>query len=351
MPALAPYSFWRLLTTPASGPWAIITLVAEILAVAWYLRAVGLLRARGGSWPLKRSVYFVVGILNIALAWQSGVAVYAGSVFTVHIVQHIALMLTAPMLLAVSNPVTLASETLSDTHRAVLNRVLSSKPWRMVSHPLPATIINFGLMYWFFLDHGIVLAMAHAPFMDTVNLAFLVAGALTWWPILSSDWIGRQQLPYPARIALSFLGMPLDSFLVIALLPGGARVSIAPNMYNLGGVQAGAVVFWIIAEFITGLGLSYVAAEWLRQERGVGRRFSKVMDERNVVVGGSGAAGWSAENAVRSDGWIRVPWATGGLDPEARIGSPRPDSLRPSVPSRPAANDPSALGGSGLPTS
>lgn len=314
MPSLPSYSFERLITTVASGPWALITLALEILLTAWYLRAVSVLRARKGRrWPRHRIVCFAGGVASLLIAWQSGVPAYAGSVFTVHIVQHMALMLTGPILLGLAAPVTLAMQTLERPAKLRLLKVLRSRTWKIVSHPGPATVGNFGIMYWFFLGGGIAYVMPRAPLMDLVNTAFLVFGCLVWWPILSPDWIGRHRWPYPGRLALSLLGMPLDSFLVIALLPGGAQVSIAPKLYSIGSIHAGIVVFWIVAEMLTAGGTALVTLQWLQHERAIGRRSSGRLDRDGVATGGSAAAGWGPAAAVEPSGWVRVPWATGAL--------------------------------------
>jgi len=311
VPPLGPFGFpaiWRLLTTFATGPWAILTLAVEIAAVVWYVRLARLRGERGHPWPRRRVLFFVLGIFNLAFAWQTGVPIYAAHIFTVHILQHLALMMSAPILFAMSAPVTLAMQTSSRAAKTRILRVLKSRPVRAITNPLPASVGNYGIMYWFFLDHGIVVSMAHPPLMDFVNFLFLFFGCLVWWPIVSVDYIGRRRYAYGIRLGLGLLGMPFDSFLAITLLNGGAKESIAPHLYTLASVQNGAQVFWILVMALSFLGSAVLVAQWIRYEERASRRNDQRLERQGIVVGGSSAAGWGREVHVDENGFIPLPW-------------------------------------------
>lgn len=282
---LPPFGFkavWQVLFTFPASPWTILTLLAELLAIGWYLKRVKALEARQRQWPRRRMVAFLCGIAFLALAWQTGVPIYAQSVFTVHVIQHVALMLAAPICFAMSTPVTLAMQTTPRRYKTTLLKVLKSRPMRLLTNPVIAGLGNYGIMYWFFLDKGIVVSMAHADLMDFVNVCFLLFGSLVWWPVASIDYIGRKRYPYAGRIGIAMIGMPLDSFLAIALLGGAARQSIAPNMYSLASVQTGAAVFWILVGSFSMVGVAPAVAQWMRHEEREGQRYDQLLDK---VVG------------------------------------------------------------------
>ncbi len=286
VPHLPPFgvkSVWIVLSTLSTGPWAIFTFVTELGAAAWYARRVRLLaELRKRRWPARRSVFFALGILSCMLAWQTGVPLYAGSVFTVHVIQHLALMLAAPICFALSAPLTLAMQTMERDRKTRTIRFLRSRPVHFLTNPVIAGAFNYGIMYWFFLDKGIAIAMPRPDLMDFVNVCFLFFGSLVWWPVSSIDYIGRRRYPYAARIGIAMAGMPFDSFLAIALLGGAAKQSIAPGMYSLASVEAGASVFWIMAGFLSGLGILSTILRWIRHEERSARRYDGKLAELKV---------------------------------------------------------------------
>lgn len=312
LPALPPFgvgALWQVMSSFATGPWAVITLIGEILAVLWYVNGVRKLAARSRRWPRGRTVAFLGGVAAIALSWQSGVALYASQVFTVHIIQHLAMMLGAPVLLALGAPVTLAAQTMSRDSKTRMLRLLRSRLARLLTNPVVAGTGNYGLTFWFFLDHGIVVSMDHAPLMDLVNCAFLLFGCLTWWPIVSPDYIGRRRYAYPMRVLMGVSGMPFDTILAITLLAGGASASIAPGMYSLASVEAGAEVFWILVMMMSGLATAVPAAQWLSNEQRRSVRADDLLDSRGRAKGISRYGFWGEGVEVDDEGTMVVPWA------------------------------------------
>ncbi len=286
-----------------------VTLAAEILAIIWYLKAVHTLgQTKSRHWPLYRTLCFIGGIFSVALAWQSSIAPYAGKTFIDHVMQHVLLMLIAPILLALSSPVTLMMQTSKRGTKIKTLKFFSNKAWQAIAHPFPANLGNYGIMYWFFLAGGIIPAMSHPAFMDFVNILFLFFGCLVWWPLLSIDWIGRKRFSYPARLVLSALGMPFDSFLSIALLGGAAHNSVDPQLYSLANTHAGASVFWILTGLITSIMMIGIAIQWSTREKSVNTRVDR-MRSKGIYIGGSSVVGWDKEVQASSDGTIVVPWA------------------------------------------
>lgn len=321
-PPLPPFGIravWTVLTAFPSGPWVVASLVAELVAVGWYLHAVGVLRSRGRTWPATRTAAFMVGVFCVALAWQSGIPVYAGSIFSIHIIQHLLLMSVAPILFALSSPVTLAMQTTTRARKVAALRLLHGRTVRTLTHPLVSGAGNYGLMFWFFLDGGIVVSMAHPAMMDAVNCLFLFFGCLVWWPVLSVDYLGRRRYIPPVRLLLGLSGMPFDTVLAISLLAGGASASIAPTMYTLTSVQEGAAVFWIFAMNIAALGSIIPARQWLAGERRKSGRNDDVLDQRAVVRNESRYGWWGTEVPIEADGTMRVPWSTAEPD-TGRVG-------------------------------
>ena len=82
------------------------------IAAALYIAGLVVLHRRGDRWPVRRSLSFLLGGLgSIALATMSALGTYDTVLFSVHMVQHMILMMVAPLFLALGAPVTLALRT------------------------------------------------------------------------------------------------------------------------------------------------------------------------------------------------------------------------------------------------
>lgn len=351
-PPLPPFGFtavWRVLTSFATGPFPLAALAAEIGAGAWYFNALAALRRRGRRWPRSRPVAFALGLLSVAFALETGVPLYATDVFTVHILQHLALMIAAPVGFALGAPVTLFMQTTARPRKVAVLRVLRSPVLRAATNPVVAGVLNYGVMFWFFLDHGIVLAMASAWRMDLVNLAFLVFGCLLWWPLVSVDYIGRRRYRPIVRLAIGIAGMPFDAILAISLLAGAARVSIAPKLYSLGSMHAGAAVFWILVMLLSGTALTVPIREWMTSEDRQAHRSdvrlarqARPGPERAAAADPAARSWWGVEVRLDEDGLMATPWSTLPPAPTKRLAPRTPegsrlrfDSGEPSAPPRP----------------
>ena len=88
------------------GSWTLdgATLVALVVLAVPY--ALGVTRLRG-RWPVARTCAFVAGVVALAAALLSGIDAYADRLLSVHMVQHLLLMLVAPALLLWGAPLRL----------------------------------------------------------------------------------------------------------------------------------------------------------------------------------------------------------------------------------------------------
>ena len=113
------------------------------IAAALYIAGLVVLHRRGDRWPVPRSLSFLLGGLgSIGLATMSALGTYDTVLFSVHIVQHMILMMVAPMFLALGAPVTLALRTLPPRPRTMLLAVLHSRVARVLTFA-PLTLALF----------------------------------------------------------------------------------------------------------------------------------------------------------------------------------------------------------------
>ena len=257
------------------SPFPLLVLAAVVITAVWYLRAQSDLAARGRRWRWKRTLSFLAGLVALDLALQSPVATFTMEFFQAHVIQHLLLMVVAPPLLAMGAPMTLALQTSGRDTKVRLLGILNSRPFRVVSHPVPVWFAYYFSMFAFFLTFALGFAMDHMWLMDLINLVFLFASTLFWWPIVGLDPIPHWPMSHGAKMANLLIGVPIESFLALALL---STTRPAAPIYTLGSTHAGAGILWVGAEFFTFLALIPVFVQWVRFEERKGARYDAQLD-------------------------------------------------------------------------
>jgi putative copper resistance protein D len=245
------------------SPFALVVLAVAIACAVWYLRAEWALAARGHRWSGKRTISFMAGLAAVVIALQSPVATFTMEYFQAHVIQHLLLMVIGPPLLAMGAPMTLALQTSRRGTKVRLLGLLNSRPFQVLTHPLPVWFLYYFSMFAFFLTFALNFAMHHMWVMDLINLGFLFASTLFWWPIVGLDPVPHWKMNHGVRMANLLIGVPLESFLALALLSNTHPVA---TMYTVSSTHSGAAILWIGAELFTFLALIPVFIQWVRFE-------------------------------------------------------------------------------------
>ncbi|HLS76113.1 MAG TPA: cytochrome c oxidase assembly protein, partial [Nocardia sp.] len=88
-----------------------------IVAAVLYLLGVYRLRSRGDAWPVGRTIAWLSACALLLVTTSSGIGRYAPAMFSVHMMQHMALSMLAPILFALGGVVTLALRALPPAGR------------------------------------------------------------------------------------------------------------------------------------------------------------------------------------------------------------------------------------------
>lgn len=83
-----------------------------ILLAAMYIIAMIKVRRRGDTWPILRLAAWIVGLVALFYITSGAPAVYGMVLFSVHMVDHMALTMVAPLFMVMGAPVTLALKAL-----------------------------------------------------------------------------------------------------------------------------------------------------------------------------------------------------------------------------------------------
>jgi cytochrome c oxidase assembly factor CtaG len=292
-------------------------------------------------WPRWRTGLFLGGLAVIVLATQSGIGVYDGVLFWVHMIQHLLLIMVAPPLLVIGQPATLllhASRNPLHTwaKRALRSRVVSALTWPpFVLAAYTGTIVATHLT-------GLAdLMMTNETVHNAEHVLYLVVGYLFFLPLLGREPI-RWRVSYPIRLLILVLSMPVDTFTGLVLgyatkgsATGGVRPPGSPDPVT--DMHWGGALMWIGGDAIMIVFMLAMLALWAQDDRaathGQGwlEAARKTAFERAVAGGagaavpaGTGPAGTGATGtgpATGGGGPARAAARRGGIDDDEHLAA------------------------------
>ncbi|MHB1555573.1 MAG: cytochrome c oxidase assembly protein [Acidimicrobiales bacterium] len=250
-----------LLTGIQTGSLSLVTDAVLFGIVCLYLAGARQLTRRGRQWSGWSTAAFVVGLAAIWVAVCSGLAAYDDVNVTMHVIQHVLLMMIAPPLIALGRPVTLATQASRRTVQVRILRIVHSPVVAALTFPVFVWVLYYGTMYVFFMTGVYQYAIVHPLFHDATHLWFFVAGYLFWEPLIGLD-PARWRWPYPVRAVSLFLGMPFESFLGIGIAQMARPIS---SINSLANTHTAGDTLWVLAMAVTGLWLAVILWQWYRQ--------------------------------------------------------------------------------------
>lgn len=252
-----------------------------ITAVALYIKGVAVLKSRGDSWPVGRTIAFASAIALIDFATSGGLGVYAVFSFEYHMVAHMLLGMIAPIGLVLGAPITLALRTLPQGRtssergiRALALKVLHSRYSIILTNPITALALFDGSLFvLYFTDLFGLLMQNHAGHI-LMNIHFILVGFLFFNVIIGVDPTPKK-VPHIIRIVILFGAMSLHAFFSIALMSestlidGGYYSALQtpwlPDL--LADQRAGGTIGWAMGEIPILLALIATFILWVREDR------------------------------------------------------------------------------------
>ncbi len=275
-----PVRLHTLLTGLQTDGLSLLALAIELGLAVWYVVAVRRLAKRGRAWSPWRTASFLGATLLVIVAVQSGLAAYDDQVFAAHVVQHLLLMSFAPILYALSAPVTLALQSSDRPTQQRLLKIVHHPVAELVTNPVLVVLVAYGTMIVYFLTPFYNLSLEHPLLHDLTHLHFLVTGCLFWWLVVGRD-PSRWRLSYPAKLGILAVGIPVTAILGVSLT--GARVSIAPHFHTVADTQRGGSILWVVGEITTFVAMAIIVYQWMRAEERAAVRADRLLDSQAQV--------------------------------------------------------------------
>ena len=255
-------------------------IILGILFVAGWRR----LRARGGrvtGWRTLgaawRPVSYIAGLLVIGLALLSPFDVLVQQLFFMHMIQHLLLIMIAPPLLLLPNPLPFLLWGLPGRLRLAAGGALNSvihkqsavgRVLRLVTTPVAVWFVFVGtIIGWH--DPALYNAALRSDWVhDLEHVTMFAAGMLYWWLVSGAGPRLHKNLSRVAKIAFILAVIPPNMALGIVLAfsqqPIYAFYSDMPRLWGISAVddqRISGVIMWIpgnMMHFMTALALIFM---------------------------------------------------------------------------------------------
>lgn len=257
--------------------WALSASVVVPALGAAVLYAVAAGRIRG-RWPARRTISFLAGIACVLIALQSGIDAYDDQMLSVHMVQHMLLLMAAPLLLLGGRPLLLTLRTLPPARRSSFASVLDRA--RFFIGPVQslaafAAVILLTHLPWFY-----DATLRHPALHELEHAMYLGAGLLVFSPLVDGDPAPRHRLNGLGKLAYLIVAM-MPMALVGAYLNRHAALfypPYGPPARALGisalddQAHAGAIMWVAGGVVMTAVGLWAAVAAMVAEERRLAAR-------------------------------------------------------------------------------
>ncbi len=255
--------------------WAVVA----AFAVFFYLAGVWRLRRRGDTWPVHRTIMWVLGM--VLLVWVTGgvVNVYQDYLFSMHMVGHMLLTMAIPVLLVAGAPVTLAARAIrkrEDGTRGGREWILwtvHSPVARILTNPFVAAGLFIGSLWVFYYTDLFRWSLYDHLGHQWMITHFLITGYLFVLSLIGVDPV-PYRLPYPGRLLLLIGIMAMHAFFGIAIMMQEGLM--IPEWFGAMGrtwgatpledQYAGGGIAWSIGEIPTLILAITVAIQWSRSD-------------------------------------------------------------------------------------
>jgi len=240
---------WQFTPVVSAG---LVAAAAAYLSGAWRVGR----RHPARPWPAWRTAAFLGGLAVIALATQSSIGAYDDVLFSVHMVQHVLLIMVAPPLLVLGRPVTLLLHAVGNPVHTWVKRAVRSPALTALTWPPVATAGYCTAVVSTHTPPVMDLVLESSAVHDGEHLLYLVAGYLFFLPVLGSEPI-RWRVPVLARFVMLLIVMPVDTAVGVVLMIAPhelflpyLRTGRAWGPSPVADLHAGGIIMWVGSDLV-----------------------------------------------------------------------------------------------------
>jgi putative membrane protein len=269
--------------------WDLRLEVIIVLALAGFLYSLGWWRLRkrsrvhqnrnrwraGAAW---RPVLYISAILLLAIALMSPIDVLGGQLLTMHMVQHLLLVMIVPPLLLLANPLPFLLWGSPYEVRTGVSRLLS--PNAKFRYYLRRTTgpglvwLMFVIVYWGWHDPNAYNLALQSDFVhDLEHLTFFLVSMLFWWHVIGAGPRIHRPLSPAGRFVYVLTAIPPNMLAGLAIVfatgPIYSYYEAMPRIWGLSVMedqQIGGVIMWVPGSMMYIIAALILASRWLQEE-------------------------------------------------------------------------------------
>ena len=222
------------------------------------------------------------GLLLVALALLSPIEVLAGQLFFMHMIQHLLLVMLAPPLLMMANPMPFLLWGLPDAVRRQVGVALSSllrsqstsrRYLRRATSPgVVWMLFVFALIGWH--DPQAYNAALRSEFVhDLEHLTFFGSAMLYWWHVVGAGPRIHQRFSRAAQVTYVIAAIPPNMLTGVAIAFAGQPIYTyylgVPRVWGIDVVEdqmLGGVIMWVPGSMMYIVAVLVLTARWLQGE-------------------------------------------------------------------------------------
>jgi putative membrane protein len=240
-----------------SWDWRPEILLVLVISAALYMRGWSHLRRRGRRQLASglRLASYLSGLGVVAVSLMSAIDILGSFFFFMHMLQHLLLIMVAPVLIWLGNPFPFLIWGLPKGRQIGTALLSRQAPFRAALQRLPAgaiLILSVALLWGWHDPAAYDAAIRYGWVHDVQHLTFFLPAVLFWWKVTGAAPHVHGRLTAPGRIAL-LIGM------AVANAIPGAIIALSPQVIyeyylaipRLWGISAhqdqiiGGILMWI----------------------------------------------------------------------------------------------------------
>lgn len=215
-------------------------------------------RSLGATW---RPVSYVAGLIVIGIALMSPIDVLVQQLFFMHMIQHLLLIMIAPALLLLPNPMPYILWGMPDPLRirfggainTVINKDSLSGRWlRKASGPAVAWFLFIGIIIGWHDPNLYNAALYNSFIHDLEHITMFAAGMIYWWTVTGAGPRLHKHLGRMSKMAFILAAIPPNMALGVVLAFSSSVIySYYNDMPRLWGISAlddqriSGIIMWI----------------------------------------------------------------------------------------------------------
>ena len=229
----------------------------------------------GAAW---KPVVYLGALVLLGITLMSPIDVLSAQLFTMHMVQHILLVMVVPPLLLLTNPFPITLWGLPRTARIQVGHLFSRDSrfrYYLARLTGPGLVwFAFVVVYWGWHDpNAYTLALENALVHDLEHLTFFAVSMLFWWHVTAAGPRIHKPLSPFFRFAYVLTAIPPNMLAGMAFAFAGGPIypyyEAMPRLWGLSVMadqQIAGVIMWVPGSMMYIIAALILVGRWLQEE-------------------------------------------------------------------------------------